>query len=101
MEKHAADLDRLCQAEGVSESPLRRRLHRRLRAVRILAAPSRTVRCARALQHARRRQKPRRAARIVCSIADQVLQEGTAAFIEDMLGRLLGLDHEDGAARDR
>ena len=89
MEKHAADLLRLCEAEGVSQAVFVGvsiggyvlfefwRRHRERFAALVLSNTRASAETAES-----------RANRL--HIADQVLSDGTKAFIEDMLGRLLG-----------
>jgi pimeloyl-ACP methyl ester carboxylesterase len=89
MDKHADDLDWLCQAEGVAKALFVGvsiggyvlfefwRRHRERFAGLVLSNTRAVGETAES-----------RANRL--QIADQVQQEGTAAFIEDMLGKLLG-----------
>ena len=89
MEKHAADLLRLCDAEGVSKAVFVGvsiggyalfefwRRHRERFAALVLSNT-----------RAEADTEESRANRI--RIADEVLREGTGPFIEDMLGKLMG-----------
>ena len=89
MDKHAADLLRLCQAEGIDKATLVGvsiggyalfefwRRHAELFAALVLS----NTRAAAETQESRAHR---------LRLADQVLREGTAAFIEDMLGKVLG-----------